>query len=349
MSMNNIERLNEKKITITKDCYLSNHLNVNFDDNTNTITLKGIVMVDNPKTIYINMKKYRLIEEETITQLGCTLYRIEALKDFANVKAGDKGGWIQGYDNLSQEGDCWVYDNSKVLHNARVYENAQLRKNTIVYNSADVYGNAFIEGNVLISGASKVFGEAKIYDEVSIEDFAKVHGRATIAKNAKIRDYAEVCGNAFITDNATIMGCAFIYDKADVFGNAIIKDDARIYGKVSIGGEIKIEDKVNVFNYTDTYLALKDDACIKGDAVINCVNDIITLRNELDPKRILTYTKSNKMWNEHISTFDLPINEFYGTSDELIKYGADKDVRLAELFETYVTLVKQVEYITSMR
>ena len=347
--MNNIERLNEKKITITKDCYLSNYFNKDFKDRINRQILNKLIIVDNQKTIYNDMKKYRMIEEETTTHLGCTLYRIEALKDFADVKAGDKGGWIQYYDNLSQEGDCWVYDNSKVLHSSRVYENAQLRKNTIVYNSADIFGDVFIEGNVSISGASKVFGEAKIYDDVRLEDFAKVYGYAILYGNAKIRDYAEVFGNTLIHGNATIIGCAFIYDKADVFGNAIIKDDARIYGKAMIGGEIKIEDKVNVFNYTDTYLALTDDACIRGDAVIKNVNDIITLRNELDPKRILTYTKSNKMWNEHISTFDLPINEFYGTSDELIKYGADKDVRLAELFETYVTLVKQVEYITSMR
>ena len=348
--MNNIERLNEKKITITKDVpYLSNHLNVSEQDDTNTIILKDIVLADNPKTIYNDMKKYRIIEEETFKSLDSTLYRIQALKDFSDVKKGDKGGWVESEKNLSQEGDCWIYDNAKVFNHAKVYENAQIRNKSTVYNSAKVHGNVKVFGYASISKYSEVYEDVRIYDNVIIEDFAKVHGKAILKEKARIRDNAEVCGNAFITDNATIMRNATIDEDSHIFGNALITDYARIYGKAMIGGDTKILDKVNVFNYTDTYLVLKYDDCIRWDAVVKNVNDIITLRNELDPKRILTYTKSNKMWNEHISTDSLPINEFYGTSDELIKYGADKNVRMAELFETYVTLVKQVEYITSMR
>ena len=37
-------------------------------------------------------KKYRLLEDDTIRVWGETLYRIEALKDFAAVKKGEKGG-----------------------------------------------------------------------------------------------------------------------------------------------------------------------------------------------------------------------------------------------------------------
>ena len=53
--------------------------------------------------------KYELTEE---TKYG--LYRIEALKDFGNVKKGDKGGWIEKEANLSQDGDCWVYGDAEV-------------------------------------------------------------------------------------------------------------------------------------------------------------------------------------------------------------------------------------------
>ena len=48
--------------------------------------------------------KYKLTEE-SISYFGKTLYRIEALKDFANVKKGDKGGYIEKEDNLSQRGN----------------------------------------------------------------------------------------------------------------------------------------------------------------------------------------------------------------------------------------------------
>ena len=34
------------------------------------------------------------------------MYQIRALKTFANVKAGDLGGYVESEHNLSQEGDC---------------------------------------------------------------------------------------------------------------------------------------------------------------------------------------------------------------------------------------------------
>ena len=39
-------------------------------------------------------KKYKLTEE-TINVNGRTLYRIEALRDFNDVKKGDKGGFVE--------------------------------------------------------------------------------------------------------------------------------------------------------------------------------------------------------------------------------------------------------------
>ena len=68
-------------------------------------------------------KKYKLTEE-TINVYGITLYRIEALKDFGNVKKGDKGGFIEKEDNLSQYRNCWIYDNARVYGNALFRDNA---------------------------------------------------------------------------------------------------------------------------------------------------------------------------------------------------------------------------------
>ena len=48
--------------------------------------------------------KYKLTEtKKELDKL--TLYQIEALKDFGNVKKGDKGGFIEKESNLSQEFD----------------------------------------------------------------------------------------------------------------------------------------------------------------------------------------------------------------------------------------------------
>ena len=87
------------------------------------------------------MKKYKLTDE-ACTLYGKTMYRIEALIDFDNVKAGDKGGFVQSEDNLSQEGKCWVCDDAKVFGNAKVYGKAEVYGKTKVHNYAKVFGNA---------------------------------------------------------------------------------------------------------------------------------------------------------------------------------------------------------------
>ena len=46
-------------------------------------------------------KKYRLTDE-TINVNGRILHRIEALRDFYGVKKGDKGGFVEKEENLSQ-------------------------------------------------------------------------------------------------------------------------------------------------------------------------------------------------------------------------------------------------------
>ncbi len=71
------------------------------------------------------MKKYKLTEE-TLSRFGKTLYRIEAVRDFGDVKDGEKGGYIQSEDNLSHDGNCWVCDNARVSGNARVCDNAEI-------------------------------------------------------------------------------------------------------------------------------------------------------------------------------------------------------------------------------
>lgn len=93
------------------------------------------------------MKKYKLIDETiSIVRNGVeiTLYRIKALKKFANVEAGERGGYIESEDNLSHDGNCWIYDNSKVFGNAKVCGNAE------IYGNAEVSGYAKVCGGTML-------------------------------------------------------------------------------------------------------------------------------------------------------------------------------------------------------
>ena len=96
-------------------------------------------------------KKYKLTEE-TITVGDKTLHRIEALKDFSDVKKGYKGGFIENEENLSQSGDCWVYGNANVSDNAMVCGNAKVYGNARVYGNAQVFGNTEIRGDAVVCG-----------------------------------------------------------------------------------------------------------------------------------------------------------------------------------------------------
>jgi predicted acyltransferase (DUF342 family) len=87
--------------------------------------------------------KYKLTDE-TIKHNGRTLYRIQALKDFGDVKAGDLGGWIESERNLSQDGNCWVYDDAWVYDNARVFDDAL------------IYGKAWVSGNARVYGDTEI-------------------------------------------------------------------------------------------------------------------------------------------------------------------------------------------------
>ena len=159
-------------------------------------------------------KKYKLTDE-TIQVGDITLHRIEALMNFSNVYKGEKGGFVESEDNLSHNGDCWVYGTAKVCGNARVVDNAKVGGN------AEVYGNASIYGDALIYDNAEVFGNAKVLTHANICDNAKVWGNTVIADNTNVYGDAKVCGDAIIYGRAEVGGDAKVADNADyiVFKN----------------------------------------------------------------------------------------------------------------------------------
>ena len=88
------------------------------------------------------MKKFELTTEFITNVLGKKLFRIKALVEFGNVKAGELGGYVEKEGNVSQSGNAWVYDNAKVSGNAEVSGNARVSGNAEVSGKAKVSGNA---------------------------------------------------------------------------------------------------------------------------------------------------------------------------------------------------------------
>lgn len=152
------------------------------------------------------MNKYELTQE----RLG-NLYRIRALKDFGNVKAGDLGGWIESEKNLSQDGNCWVYCNARVYGDALIYSNARICGNVLVYGNARVYDNARVCGDAWIYGNARICGDALVYDKARVGGNARAGGNVRICGDAICsKSPINIIGlkyNVTITDNHVKIGC----------------------------------------------------------------------------------------------------------------------------------------------
>ena len=64
-------------------------------------------------------EKYELLKDPIIN-----LYRIRALKDFSDIKAGTLGGYVENEDNLSHDGNACVCSDARVCGNACLKTNA---------------------------------------------------------------------------------------------------------------------------------------------------------------------------------------------------------------------------------
>lgn len=117
------------------------------------------------------MKKFELTTETKINIFGKKLFRIKALISFGPISAGEKGGWVEKEENLSQSGNAWVFDD------------------------AEVSGNAYVSGNTEVSGNACVRSNA---DYTTIHGFG-THFRTTTFFRCKDKEIKVTCGCFFGT------------------------------------------------------------------------------------------------------------------------------------------------------
>ena len=165
------------------------------------------------------MKKYRLTDEKII--VGCrTLYRIQALRDFGDVKEGEFGGWIESEKNLSHEGSAWISGNARVSGNACVYGDAR------VYGDAQVSGDSWVYGDARVYGDAQVSGDAWVYGDADIKhssDICSMSGFGSALRTT----------TAFKTkDGAIHVSCGCFYGNLDEFYNRVEKTHGdTLYGR----------------------------------------------------------------------------------------------------------------------
>nr|DAP14112.1 MAG TPA: Putative transferase, nesg, ydcK, Structural Genomics.38A [Caudoviricetes sp.] len=131
------------------------------------------------------MKKFELTTESITNVAGKKIFRIKALVEFGNVKAGELGGYVEKEGNVSQDGNAWVSGNAWVYGDARVSGDAKVSGGVRVSGNAWVYGNAWVSGNVRVSGDARVSGNT---DYASVQGFGTEFRCTTFyrSKNKKI-------------------------------------------------------------------------------------------------------------------------------------------------------------------
>ena len=148
-------------------------------------------------------KKYEMTDEVIdLIGFGNKLHRIKALRDFGDVKAGDLGGWIEKEENLSHEGNAWVYDTAQVFDNAMVYGNARVGVTTRISGNAQVYGNA------VVSNGSWVHDDAKVFGNAIVSNNTEVSGNAKVAGVACIWNCTIVSGNVVFNSDIDFISCS---------------------------------------------------------------------------------------------------------------------------------------------
>lgn len=235
-------------------------------------------------------KKFEILWNAPVTRIidGCchTLYKIVALKSFSTffsyVNKGDFGGLVSGEENLSQEGNCWLFPSSAVIENARVYNSAVVAGSAIVKGSAKISDSALVSKNAKVSGNAVIAGSSTVSDNAVISDEARVLGASVVCNNAIVKGHSVISGlsvtdTSVIDTNSTIkaeMGLSIT-----ISGSSIIKNLGHPINNV-------FDESLCSFEIRDAFLTTPEDCCIVP-LKLNASNDSCVVPLHCNKKEFL--------------------------------------------------------------
>lgn len=221
-------------------------------------------------------KKYELAPE-TVTEFYCKpMYRIRALKDFSDVKKGDLGGYVESEENLSQEGNCWIYDASIVGLGAKVIDNAVVRGFSSVINGSEISDDAIVEKSSVIDEYSAVSDQSRVTKTVM------VGGSAVLFKS--VVNSGSVLEEGSIVCNATVGPNVNISNGADISFDVSSDEDYVVYkAPMSYGRSLTASTKKDIWSCSPlvdtaenvrTYIS-DDELLEEGDEYLRWFDSIV--------------------------------------------------------------------------
>ena len=312
------------------------------------------------------MKKFELDYTSKTKYNGRTLYRIKALKDFVTtdgslIHKDDLGGYVQSEANLDQKGNSWIFKGAMALDDSRVKDDAQLHHDALIKDKAVIEDRASAHNNVEITGNARVSGRAVITRNAQITGHATICGNAFVTGNAIVNGFATIADKAQIQEHATIKGHAFVDHQATISDYAEISDDAHITGNAHINDHANICDYAHIENHANIsgYVTICDHAVIKGhthvsDELVISDHTILDLPENAKPitstndyatfkgfnNTYITYIVDTQTWLQSDKNKRIL---FDGNTKEFITFGYAHNQTWGKCYETYVTIVKELE------
>ena len=202
--------------------------------------------------MFKSKKYFELFKDDYKIINGVTVYRIKALVDFDDIKAGQLGGYIEKEENLkvyysvldpgwysyyaenNKVRASWIYDNACVYGDSVVYSGGRVKGNSVICNS-HILDDSTISGdssifNSKVSYKSTIVGDSFIsnseLENVTIEDFTSLY--TVQMKKSTVKGYTSIQDTEVLKSNITdsiINGIKTIQDSTIIESFIVSKGD----------------------------------------------------------------------------------------------------------------------------
>ncbi|GBQ77178.1 hypothetical protein AA14337_0739 [Acetobacter malorum DSM 14337] len=199
----------------------------------------------------VGQPKYELTDEQKEHE-GSTVYRIRAVRDFEladgqTVKAGELGGWVESYRNLSHVGGAWIADNAAAMDLALVCENALMKGQSCAYGQALARGQSLMDEEAIIADRVVLGGRAELYGRALLDQGTRAEDSCTIGGDVHVSggwigDDASLSGSVRVTGSPEIGGQVELSGSVQVTDNAVLQGNIKLSGKDRVGRDEVLTD-----------------------------------------------------------------------------------------------------------
>lgn len=221
-------------------------------------------------------KKYELVPETIHKFYSIPVYRIRALKDFSDVKKGQYGGYVESEENLSQLGNCWIYDDSIVFNGARVIDNAIVKDSSTVKNYSEISDDAIIEKGSFIDESSIVCDQSRVINSFVVEKSAIIY-KSIINEKSVIEQSSCIC-DAVVGPNTHVKNGAVIRFDINGVEDYVVYSNPFSYGRSLTASTKKdiwsCDPHANTAEKLREYL-IEDEVLEEGDEYLKWYDSIV--------------------------------------------------------------------------